>query len=88
VCPVISAEPLFVLITPTSPKHRDLVRDGRYALLVADAKTRAAVLHDARNRADESEALFELWVERVMHTRWENVLTPDMRPVRQKWRAS
>ena len=108
VCPVISGERLFVLITPTSPKHRDLVQDGRYALqtfpqpkpgsdefflagraqLVADAGARAAVLHDARHRADESEALFELWIERAMHTRWENVLTPDMRPVRQKWRAA
>jgi hypothetical protein len=22
-----------------------------------------------------------------MHTRWENVLTPQMRPVQRKWRA-
>jgi hypothetical protein len=107
VCPVISGERLFVLITPTSPKHGDLVRDGRYALQtfpqpkpgsdefflagrarpVGHGETRAAVLRDARHRADESEALFELWIERVMHTRWENVLTPDMRPARRKWRA-
>jgi hypothetical protein len=107
VCPVISGEHLVVLITTTSPKHEDLVRDGRYALqtfpqpkpgsdefslagrarLIHDAATRAAVLRDARHRADESEALFELWIERVMHTRWENVLTPEMRPARQKWRA-
>lgn len=107
VCPVISGERLFVLITTTSPKHEDLIRDGRYALqtfpqpkpgsdefslagrarLIDDAATRAAVLRDARHRADESEALFELWIERVMHTRWENVLRPDMRPARQKWRA-
>ena len=107
VCPVISGEHLFVLITTTSPKHEDLVRDGRYALqtfpqpkpgsdefslagrarLIDDAATRAAVLRDARHRADESETLFELWIERVMHTRWENVLTPEMRPSRQTWRA-
>lgn len=107
VCPVISGERLFVLITTTSPKHQDLIRDGRYALqtfpqpkpgsdefslagrarLIDDAATRAAVLRDARHRADEAEALFELWIERVMHTRWENVLTPDMRPARRKWRA-
>ncbi len=107
VCPVISGEHLFVLITPTSPKHGDLVRDGRYALQtfpqpkpgsdefflagrarpVDDAATRAAVLRDARHRADESEALFELWIDRVMHTRWENVLTPDMRPARRTWHA-
>lgn len=106
-CPVISGEHLFVLITTASPKHEDLVRDGRYALqtfpqpkpgsdefslagrarLIDDAATRAAVLRDARHRADESETLFELWIERVMHTRWENVLTPEMRPSRQTWRA-
>jgi hypothetical protein len=26
-------------------------------------------------------------LDRVMHTRWEHVLTPQMRPVQQKWRA-
>src|ERR1700739_1913158 len=32
VCPVLSSDRLFVLITPTSPKQHDLLRDGRYAL--------------------------------------------------------
>src|SRR5947209_9062943 len=32
VCPVLSGDHLFVLITPTSPKQHDLRRDGRYAL--------------------------------------------------------
>ncbi len=32
VCPVLSGDHLFVLITPTSPKRSDLLRDGRYAL--------------------------------------------------------
>ena len=31
-CPVLSNDHLFVLITPTSPKRYDLLRDGRYAL--------------------------------------------------------
>jgi hypothetical protein len=107
VCPVISGERLYVLITPTSPKRADLVRDGRYALqtfpqpkpgsdefylagrarMVDEPATRIAVMRDAQHMADESETLFELWIERVMHTRWENVLTPAMRPLRQKWRA-
>jgi len=108
VCPVLSADRLFVLITPTSPKRHDLRRDSRYglqtcpqpkpgsdefyiagkALLVANAASRAAVLRDAKHMADPSEIAFELWIDRVMHTRWENVLTPQMRPVHQKWRAS
>src|SRR3989449_10822880 len=32
VCPVLSNDHLFVLITPASPKRHDLERDGRYAL--------------------------------------------------------
>jgi hypothetical protein len=57
------------------------------ARLVSDAKTRARVLRDAKHMADASELLFELLVDRVMHTKWEHVLTPQMRPVHQKWRA-
>ena len=107
VCPVLSDDRLYVLITPTSPKQHDLRRDGRYALqsfpqpkpgsdeffisgtaaVVDDATARAAVLGDAKHMADASEIVFELRVDRVMHTRWENVLTPQMRPVHRKWRA-
>jgi hypothetical protein len=32
VCPVLSNDRLFVLITPTSPKRQDRLADGRYAL--------------------------------------------------------
>ena len=107
VCPVLSDDHLFVLITPTSPKRHDLMRDGRYALqtfpqpkpgsdefcvagravLVEHPATRAAALRDAKHMADASEILFELWIDRVMHTTWENVLTPQMRSVHRKWRA-
>jgi hypothetical protein len=107
VCPVLSSDHLFVLITPSSPKQHDLLRDGRYALqtfpqpkagsdefsiagkavLVDDAGARADILRDAKHMADVSETAFELWIDRVMHTRWENVLTPQMRSVHRKWRA-
>src|SRR4029453_3798633 len=107
VCPVLSGERLFVLITPGSPKQHDLLRDGRYALqtfpqpkagsdefyvagrarAVEDTATRAAIFRDAKHMADAAEIAFELMLDRVMHTRWENVLTPQMRPVQQKWRA-
>jgi hypothetical protein len=107
VCPVLSDDRLFVLVTAASPKRQDLLRDGRYALqtfpqprpgsdefylagrasLGEEPGTRAAVLRDARHMADASETVFELLIERVMHTRWENVLTPQMRPVHRKWRA-
>jgi hypothetical protein len=104
VCPVLSDGSLFVLITPTSPKRHDLLRDGRYALqtfpqpkagsdefsiagkavLVEDSAVRAKILRDAKHMADASETAFELWIDRVMHTRWENVLTPQMRSVHKK----
>jgi hypothetical protein len=107
VCPVLSDDRLFVLITPASPKREDLLRDGRYALqtfpqpkagsdefyvagrarLVEDASARAAILRDARHMADASETVFELMLERVMHTRWEAALTPQMRSVQHKWHA-
>ena len=107
VCPVLSNDRLYVLITPASPKRYDLTRDGRYALQtfpqpkpgsdefyvtgralpVEDPDTRAAVFQDAKHMADASEILFELWIDFVMHTRWENVLTPQMRSVHRKWRA-
>jgi len=107
VCPVLSNDRLFVLVTPASPKRRDLLRDGRFALqsfpqpkagsdefyisgkadLVDDQAARADVLRDAKHMADAAEIAFELWIDRVMHTRWEHVLTPQMRSVHTKWRA-
>ena len=68
------------------PGSDEFYVSGR-ARLIADEATRAAVLQDARHMADASETVFELAVERVLHTRWENVLTPQMRPVRRTWRA-
>jgi hypothetical protein len=104
---VLSTDRLFVLITLTSPKRRDLLRDGRYALqtfpqpkpgsdefylagkavLVDDPAAHADVLRDAKHMADASETPFELLIDRVMHTRWEHVLTPQMRSVHRTWRA-
>jgi hypothetical protein len=108
VCPVLSGGRLYVLITAESPKRRDLLRDGRYALqtfpqpkpgsdefyiagtatIVENAATRAAVFADAKHRPEPSEIAFELSIERVMHTRWEHPLTPEMRPVHRTWQAS
>src|SRR5262249_55342210 len=95
VCPVLSDDRLFVLITPASPKRHDLLRDGRYALqtfpqpkpgsdefyitgkavVVDDPATRSAILRDAKHMANAQETPLELLIDRVMHTRWEHVLT-------------
>src|SRR2546428_6835610 len=90
---------LFVLITPTSPKRYDLLRDGKYALqtfpqpkpgsdefyiagkavLVDDQAARANILRDAKHMADASETVLQIWIDRVMNTTWQHVLTPHMR---------
>lgn len=57
------------------------------AVPVDDEPARGAILRDARHVADASEAAFELWIDRVMHTRWEHVLTPQMRSEHRQWRA-
>jgi pyridoxamine 5'-phosphate oxidase-like protein len=58
------------------------------AKLVDDSTVRAGILRDAAHMADVSETAFELWIDRVMHTRWEHVLTPQMRSIHTKWRAA
>ena len=58
------------------------------AVGVDDPAVRAAILRDAKHMADASEIAFELWIDHLMHTRWENVLTPQMRSVHRKWRAA
>jgi hypothetical protein len=67
------------------PGSAEFYLAGR-ARRIDDAAERARVLKDAKHMADESEIAFELWIERVMHTRWEHPLTPQMRPVHSKWR--
>ena len=57
------------------------------ARLIEDTATRAAILRDAKHMADLSEIAFELLIDRVMHTRWEHVLTPQMRSIHEKWRS-
>jgi hypothetical protein len=58
------------------------------AVGVDDPAVRAAILRDAQHMADTSEITFELWIDHVMYTRWENVLTPQMCSVHRKWRAA
>jgi hypothetical protein len=57
------------------------------AALVDDPAARAAVLRDAKHMADAAEITFELCIDPVMHTRWEHVLTPQMRSIHRAWRA-
>jgi hypothetical protein len=57
------------------------------AELIEDPILRRAVCNDAKHKMHESEILFELKVERVMHTTWEGWGTPELRPLHRKWRV-
>jgi Pyridoxamine 5'-phosphate oxidase len=54
---------------------------------IDDAATRDAVVKACRHQAAAAEVLFELTIDRVMHTRWEHALTPQMRSLHETWRA-
>ena len=52
-----------------------------------DPARRAAVQASFLSQVRDDEVLFELLLERVLHTHWENPRTPQLRPVYQRWRA-
>jgi nitroimidazol reductase NimA-like FMN-containing flavoprotein (pyridoxamine 5'-phosphate oxidase superfamily) len=72
---------------PPREESEEFYIRGR-AVLIEDPEIRASVLTHARHQAHEGEVLFELMVDRVMHTTWENWGTPDLRPVHYKWFAA
>jgi hypothetical protein len=47
----------------------------------------AAVLSDAKHHASPEEILFELQIERAMHTTWTGFGTPDYRALHSSWTA-
>ena len=57
------------------------------AQLVKDPTLFDAVLSDAKHHASPGEVLFELGIERAMHTRWEGFGTPDYRSIHAAWIA-
>ncbi len=58
------------------------------AEVVSNVQVRAAVVAGYHRRPHDEEALFELKLERVMHTTWENWATPKSRPRRTWWQAT
>jgi hypothetical protein len=55
------------------------------AVAVADPEVFESVFADAKHHASRDEILFELLLDRAMHTKWEGFGTEDYRPVRTKW---
>jgi hypothetical protein len=55
------------------------------AIRIEDEGRHSQVLSDAKHRANPNEILFELMVERAMHTYWEGFGTPDYHSIHTKW---
>ncbi len=55
---------------------------------VDDPQVRAEVVAAYHRHPRDDEMLFELKIERVLHTVWENWPTAAMHPVRTIWRAA
>ena len=72
---------------PQAKQSSDEVYLSGTARLVKDPALFNAVLADAKHHASLEEVLFELWVERAMHTRWEGFGTPDLHPIHTAWIA-
>jgi hypothetical protein len=68
------------------PDSDEFYLTGR-ARLIQDPAVLDQILADARHPANSDEILFELEIERAMHTRWEGFGTPDYHPVHSTWVA-
>lgn len=107
VAPLLAAGRLHVFVVNLSPKYRDLLRNGRYALHSMPPPEggeesylagRAAPVEGAARRAEvvrasggrlgghEFEVLFELGLDRVLHTRWSGWGTAAIWPEYRRWR--
>ena len=47
----------------------------------------SSVIKDAKHHASSDEILFELEIDRAMHTRWEGFGTPEYHSIHEKWAA-
>lgn len=73
---------------PEAKKDSDEFYLSGLARSIDDPAIKDSVLRDAKHFASPEEALFELLIERAMHTIWEGFGTPDFRPVHTKWSAN
>jgi hypothetical protein len=55
------------------------------AIAIEDIDVIEAVLADAKHHASDDEHLFELLLDRAMHTKWEGFGTDDYLPIHTKW---
>ena len=58
------------------------------ARLIDDQALHAQVLSDAKHHASPDEILFELEIDRAMHTRWEGFGTPNYHSIHATWNST
>jgi hypothetical protein len=68
------------------PDSDEFYLTGR-AQRVRDSELFARVFGDAKHYASPDEILFELAIERAMHTQWEGFGTADYHSIHTKWNA-
>jgi len=109
VVPIVADGRLHLYVVSFSPKHGDLLRNGRYALhstltseggeefyvtgrasRIDDPERRATVTTASGNRLghNDFETLFELHIEHVLYTHWDNWGTAQTWPRYTRWPAS
>jgi hypothetical protein len=54
------------------------------AIEIDDSEVFESVFTDAKHHASRGEILFELLLDRVMHTKWEGFGTEEYRPIHTK----
>ena len=55
------------------------------AIPVSEQALREVVAEQAQHDVRDDEMLFELRIERALHTTWENPRQPNTRPIHTKW---
>jgi len=55
------------------------------AIPVSEPALRQAIAEQAKHHVEDHEILFELYLDRALHTTWENLRQPNTRPVYTKW---
>ena len=76
-----------MLIFPPEQGDEEFYCTGK-AEPIDDPRVRACGVTRYHRHPHDSERLFELKLERVLHTCWENWATPASRPRRTVWRAA
>jgi hypothetical protein len=68
------------------PDSDEFYLSGR-AKRIDDEGIFSRVIEDAQHHASSDEILFELEIDRAMHTRWEGFGTPEYHSIHEKWAA-